>query len=149
MVEHVRKAIRAAAVSDLTGLATTGANVFTSRLSPLEAVEMPGWYVMLRDETADEDTLSTYARTGRLVIEGWALANDDIEDLLDRMAAEAEAAIYDPAGTLLPLLQNYGPPTTQLETPQPDVGVGEGIGKVRIMFPVTYRTAIADPTTRV
>lgn len=149
MVDHVRKQIRDAAVTDLTGLSTTGANVFTSRLSPLDESkgEIPGWYVMLRDEAAADDAVGTFARTGQLVLEGWALAEpDDLEDLLDRMAAEAEAALYGGDSNLLALLMNWGPPQTQMDTPEAGT-IGRTLGKIRILIPVTYRTAITDPTT--
>ena len=147
MVDHARKAVRDAAVTDLTGLATTGGNVFTSRVSALEADEMPGWYVMLRDETASEDAaIGRFARNGDLVIEGWAAGGDGLEDKLDTMAAEAEAAIYAEDGALMTVLIDFGPPRTQVDMPGAEDGATR-IGKIRILFPVTYRTAITDPTT--
>lgn len=147
MVDHVRKSIRDAAVTDLTGLATTGANVFTSRLSSLDEGEMPGWYVMLRDESGDDDAVGTYSRTGDLVLEGWAAGGDGLEDKLDTMAAEAEAALYAADSELRGKLMNFGPPRTQLDLPTDEAA--RRIGKVRILIPVTYRTAITDPTTLV
>lgn len=147
MADHVRKSIRHAAVADLTGLATTGTNVFTSRVSPLDRGEIPGWYVMLRDEDAsEEETIGRFARVGQLVLEGWAIGGDGLEDKLDRMAAEAEAALFDVDSTLMALLINFGPPRTQIDMPGAEESA-ERIGKVRILIPVTYRTAIADPTT--
>lgn len=146
MVEHVRKAIRAAAKTDLTGLVTTGANVFTSRTSPLASTEMPGMYVMLRDEISDWDVAGTIARTGDLIVEAWAEGGDGLEDKLDRIAAEVEAKIYAAAGTLMALLMNIGPPTTQMELPAGD-DASRRIGIIRMRFPVTYRTQELDPTT--
>lgn len=147
MVDHARRAVRDAAVTDLTGLATTGANVFASRLSPLEESETPGWYVMLRDEDASESgTIGTFERQGQLVIEGWAIGSDGLEDLLDTMAAEAEAALYAADGTMMALLHNFGAPRTQQDMPATGTA-GQATGKIRLLIPVTYRTAIADPTT--
>lgn len=146
MVDHVRKSIRDAAVTDLTGLATTGANVFTSRISPLDEDEMPGWYVMLRDENGDDGgAIGSFERTGDLVLEGWAFGGDGLEDKLDTMAAEAEAALYAADSELRGKLMNFGPPRTQLDLPTDEAA--RRIGKVRILIPVTYRTAITDPTT--
>lgn len=146
MVEHVRKAIRAAAKTDLTGLTTTGANVFTSRTSPLASTEMPGLYVMLRDEQADWDAgQGMIARTGNLVIEAWSEGGDGLEDKLDRIAAEVEAKIYSRSGTLYAQLMNIGPPATQIELPAGD-DASRRIGIIRILFPVTYRTQELDPT---
>lgn len=147
MVDHARRSVRDAAIADLAGLATTGANVFASRLSPLEESEMPGWYVMLRDEDASEaNAIGAFERNGQLVIEGWALGSDGLEDLLDTMAAEAEAALYAADGTMMALLHNFGAPRTQQDMPATGTS-GQAIGKVRLLIPVTYRTAIADPTT--
>ena len=100
MVKHARQLVREAAVADLTGLATTGANVFTSRVQPLQETEMPGMFVMLRDERGDLEgqALGMVARNGNLVIEAWAQGGDGLEDLLDTIGAEVEAAIYGAEG---------------------------------------------------
>ena len=147
MVEHVRKAIRAAAKTDLTGLATTGANVFTSRVAPLDATEMPGMFVMLRDERAEWDAVQgKIARIGNLVIEAWDEGGDGLEDKLDRIAAEVEAKIYSRSGALYAMLMNIDAPTTQIALPAGD-DASRRIGIIRILFPVTYRTQELDPTT--
>lgn len=148
MADHVRKAIRTAAVTDLTGLATTGSNVFTNRVSPLAESEMPGMYVMLRDErTSWNEAIGTIARTGNLVIEAWARGGDGLEDKLDTIAAEVEATLLDAASTLRGKIIDFEPPTTQLDLPEPEGGGTQRTGILRILFPVTYRTAIGDPTT--
>lgn len=143
---HARQTVRDAAVTDLTGLGETGSNVFSSRVSPLQASEMPGWYVMLRDENGSEEgALDSFEREGNLVIEGWAVGGDGLEDTLDTMAAEAEAAIYAADGAVRALLVNFGAPRTQIELPSGEDAAAR-IGKVRILFPVTYRTSVGDPT---
>lgn len=146
--KHARQLVREAAVADLTGLATTGANVFTSRVSPLLETEMPGLYVMLRDERADFDgqALGMVARTGNLVIEAWAQGGDGLEDKLDTIAAEVETAIYGATPELAGLLMNIGAPTTQVDLPAGDEN-SRRTGIIRILFPVVYRTALTDPTT--
>lgn len=146
MVDHARKLVRVAAVTDLTGLTTTGANVFTSRVSPLTESEMPGMFVMLRDESADWDAIGTIARTGQLVVEAWAVGGDGLEDKLDTIAAEVEAKIYARDGELAELLMNIGAPRTQIDLPAGDDS-SRRHGIIRILFPVTYRTAETDPTT--
>lgn len=145
MVDHVRQQVRDAAVTDLTGLTTTGANVFTSRVSPLGESEMPGMYVMLRDEDSDWDAMGTIARTGKLVVEAWAQGGDGLEDKLDTISAEVEAALYASGSALKAKLMNWGTPTTQIDIPQGDDGARR-TGIVRILIPVVYRTAEAAPT---
>lgn len=147
MVKHVREAIRDAAVTDLTGLTTTGSRVFTSRVRPLDSGEMPGLFVMLRDERSDWDAVQgKIARTGSLVVEAWAEGGDGLEDKLDSIAAEVEAALYKASGALMAKLMNIDTPTTQIDLPAGDDS-SRRAGILRILFPVTYRTQATDPTT--
>lgn len=150
MPDHIRKQVRAAAVADLTGLATTGANVFTARVAPLTSAEMPGLVIMLRGETSQYDTQSppTIARDGRLVVEGRAQGGDGLEDLLDQIAAEVETQIYTAGEALDLLLMDIGAPTTEIDLPEPPEGVAARTGVIRMLFPVTYRSLASDPTTK-
>ncbi|CAN7585669.1 hypothetical protein LJR016_004316 [Devosia sp. LjRoot16] len=149
MVDHARKQVRDAAVSDLTGLPTTGSKVFTSRVAPLAAGDMPGLKIAIREESAEWDTFGKMARTGRLIVEGWLQGGDDIEDELDRVAAEVEAKIYADSGTpaLSALLQNIGTPISSIDLPEPPEGTARRTGVIRMLFPVVYRTATDDPTS--
>ena len=52
MAEHVAEQIVAAAKTALTGLATTGANVFDSRVYPIQDAELPGLLVDQGEESA-------------------------------------------------------------------------------------------------
>lgn len=148
MADHIRKQVRDAVVMALTGLPTTGANVFTARVSALEAGELPGWLVRLRDEAGSWDAVGAIARGGQLVIEGRAQGGDGLEDTLDRMAAEAETALYDGSSALAALLMNIGPPTTAIDLPEDEDGHARRLGVIRILVPVTYRSRESDPTTR-
>lgn len=146
---HVRQLVREAAVSDLTGLATSGANVFTGRVAKLTTAEMPGLKITLWDEAGDltGQAIGKMLRRGRLVVEGWMQGGDDIEDALDDWAAEIEATIYGATPALDAVLMNIDGPTTSIDLPEPEEGVGKRFGRLRMLFPVEYRTAIADPTT--
>jgi len=42
MADHLHKQIRAALVTKLTGLATSGARVYANRLYPLDSANLPG-----------------------------------------------------------------------------------------------------------
>ncbi len=55
---HVRKQIRDAIVTAVTGLTTTGSNVFRSRIYPLESGKLPGLCVYTKSETVEFDTLT-------------------------------------------------------------------------------------------
>ena len=55
---HVRKQIRDAVITALTGLSTTGSNVFRSRIYPLESNKIPGLCVFSKSEATTFDTLT-------------------------------------------------------------------------------------------
>ncbi|UYN98358.1 MAG: hypothetical protein KIT02_10305 [Devosia sp.] len=146
MPDHARKQVRQAAVSDLTGLVTTGANVFNARVKPIDEHRLPCLNVFLLDENSDWDAAGTILRTGDLVIEGRAFAGDTLFDVLDGIAAEVETAIYAETPALDRLLCNIGTPRTQMEIADTSQGADRRIGIIRILFPVQYRTRQGDPT---
>ena len=91
---HARAAIRQQAALLLTGLPTTGANVFTSRVYPFD--ELPALAVYTgEDARADGGRLDGKSedRVCQLNIECRAKATTDIEDILDAMAGEVEQAM--------------------------------------------------------
>ena len=146
MADHARKQVRAAAVSDLTGNALTGSDVFNARVSPIREADMPCFNVFLLDETSEHDAMTTVLRTGDLVVEGRDFGGDDIFDKLDALAAEAERIIYGETPALAGLLQNIGTPRTQIELTDPTQGSERRTGIIRVLFPVQYRTLLTDPT---
>ena len=59
---HVRKQIRDAIKTALTGLATTGANCYQSRVFPFESTKLPALLIYTKSETTDFDTISQTAQ---------------------------------------------------------------------------------------
>lgn len=92
---HVRKTIRAAAVTALTGLTTTGTKVFDSRVYPMQDAELPG----LRVDTADEaisvtDVAGTaLERNLELVVQACVKQNTTYNDTIDTIIKEVEVAV--------------------------------------------------------
>ena len=97
MGNHVHRQIREAAATALTGLASTGANVYTNRLYPLPAAALPALRVSLDDEQAEPASVHApviLQRTAILVVECCAQADDDsLDDTCDQMAKEVETAL--------------------------------------------------------
>ncbi|KRA44697.1 hypothetical protein [Devosia sp. Root635] len=150
MAAHIRTQVRKAAVVDFTGLTTTGGKVFTGRIAAIGKDDMPCLNILLLDEDSAWDSAPNMARNGRLIVEGRLQAKpDELLDKLDQIAAEVEARAYDQSTTFNGLLQNIGTPTTQIDLPEPSEGNARPTGVIRILFPVTYRTAYTDPTTPV
>ena len=95
---HPRRLIRDAFVAVLTGLPTTGANVFKSRVRALwETEELPALLVYTQDDRAEifNEAPRRYERTASVAVEIVARANDDLDDVLDGIADEVEAALFD------------------------------------------------------
>ena len=87
---HVRKQIRDALAALLTGLATTGGNVFTHALYPLEAAGLPGLNIATPSETIEDASRTTQGRELTATVEGYASAVGQMADTLDTIAAEVE-----------------------------------------------------------
>lgn len=89
---HARQAIREALAAALTGLASTGARVFQSRMRAQDA--LPCLLVTTNDEDIQRvDMDSIEERDIAVEIIGVAKAAADIDDVLDTIAAEVETAI--------------------------------------------------------
>jgi len=93
---HVRKQIRDAIVTAVTGLTTTGSNVFRSRLYPLESSKLPGLCIFTRSEAVEFDTLTMSRSINRVldvIIEGYVSATANYDNTLDQIAVEVEEAL--------------------------------------------------------
>lgn len=94
---HVRKQVRDAVVTLLTGLATTGANVYTGRVYPLDSSqsELPALFVNTPGEEAEpspEVDRSFQSRTIAIEVEAKVKGGAYV-DTLDQIAVEVETAL--------------------------------------------------------
>jgi len=149
---HVRTQIRSAAAALLTGLPTTGANVFIGRTRPLPVDHDPTLLLFTARvgnqgaETArafNLDRPRTLIRKLSLFVEGRVVTNDPPDDLLDQVAAEVEAKVAT-LPTLGGLVKNVELTTTVAEI------VANGSrheGAIRLEYTVTYANREDDPTT--
>jgi len=109
MADHVRRQIREAIGVTLTGLSTTGARVFQSRVYPLETASLPGLLIYSRDETSLPLTIHEprmLQRGLRLEIVGVAEATSNLDDELDQIAKEVEIALAMPVANLVGLAKS-------------------------------------------
>jgi len=103
---HARKQIRDAVVATITGLPTTGSRVFASRVYPLAAgTDLPGLLVYTVDEASEVNGMSrprTLHRVLTLRVDAVARAASSLDDTLDTICAEVEAALSNtkPAGVM-------------------------------------------------
>ena len=93
---HVRQSIRDNVVTTLTGLTTTGANVFASRVYPLATGKLPGLCVYTNDENIEASTIQpprVQLRTLTLTVEIYARGST-ADDVVDTACVEIEEALY-------------------------------------------------------
>ena len=100
MANHLRRQIRERIVSDVTGLSTTGSNVFEGRVYPVEESKLPCLLVYDSEESIEVQTLSpagsrSMMATLNVVIEGYANGGDGatVLDTLAGIQKEVQIAL--------------------------------------------------------
>ena len=96
MANHIRQQIREYFGTNLTGLSTTGANVYESRVYPIENSKLPALIIYTKSETSEPIVIGTdrvMSRELSVVVEGYAKAASDFDDTIDTISKEVEQAI--------------------------------------------------------
>lgn len=145
MANHVRQQIREAAATAVTGLTTSGARVYQSRVYPLDDSKLPCLLVNTDDETVTDRTdnaPSVLSRSLTLIIKAVARQAADLDDKLDTMVKEVETALGDSVlGGLVKSLNLEGLEIEMSgETEKPS-------GIATMKFTATYFTVANTPTT--
>lgn len=143
---HVREQIRDAAVTACTGLTTTSTRVYRERLYQLRGADLPGLRIYCGAEQVEPDRLGAshgLQRDMELIVEGLAKATSDLDETLDDICAEVEAALCADitlgGKAKLLYLSAIDDPEQSDESDQPT-------GLVRLRFRVQYRTLNTTPT---
>jgi len=92
---HVRESLRDRAVTTLTGLATTGSNVFGARVFALKATEIPALLIFTEEEEPfdDGETMGNdYVMAMQLVVRVMVGEPTSVEDQADLILEEVQAA---------------------------------------------------------
>jgi hypothetical protein len=147
MPDHARKQIRDYVAAGMLDLPTTGARVYVGRTRPLAAAHEPTWLIYMRSETSSRTVRGAPPKIERpctLHLEGRVSTATPPDDLLDQMAAEAEAAIaaminYATAQFFGGLAQNVQFQSTEIIA-EADANGERIIGGIRLDYLVTYRT---------
>jgi len=144
-VAHVRKQIRDAAATLVTGLTTTGSNVFKAQIYNLQESQLPALKVYTPVEAIELEagTLDAPDRALSLIIEGVAQATSGLEDTLDLIATEVEVALgadvtVGGLSRALDLSETVKQISAEGDPP---------IGSVLLTYNVKYRTPFGDPET--
>lgn len=94
---HIRKLIRDDITTTLTGLTTTGTNVYQTRVYPLAEDKLPGLAIYTSAESTEYATINpprTQARTLTVNIEVYAKGLSGYDNELDQIALEIETALH-------------------------------------------------------
>ena len=147
-MSHARKQIRDAVVTIVTGLTTTGANVFKSRKAPLfdKDTELPCLCIYTEDEEIDEEKGKHAGLSYRyleLKITGYAEDASTLDDTLDDIAAEVETAVLADRRLGLGVIDTFLLSSEKEET----VEAEKPLGKIELTFKVSYLTETGKPGT--
>ena len=147
-MSHVRQQIREYFETQLTGLTTTGSNVYASRVYPLSGAKLPALLIYTQSESVSEVSFSqrkVQERMLEVVVEGYVRAVSNFDDTIDLIAKEVEVAVLD-STDLGGLAIN-----TELSSVDSDYS-GEAeqpVATIRMTFDVQYRTETGQPETAI
>ncbi len=144
---HVRQQIREAFASACTSLSTTGANVFQSRIYPMEAAKLPGLCIYSLTESSDDFEIGgatrLITRSLTIRVEGYADDITNLDDKLDTISSECETAIAN-SSTIDNLLTDLKLASTEVRFEGDN---SSGAGVVILEYAVIYTTAFNAPDT--
>ena len=144
MANHLRRQIRERAATTLTGLTTTGSNVFQSRVYPMESAGLPGLCIYTTEETVEIQSMGGTRNVSRdltLIVEGYATDSANVDDTLDQIGKEIEIAM---SGDIK--LNNLAQDSYLSSVEITLSGDGStGIGKITHSYTVVYQTAENAP----
>jgi len=145
-MSHVRQQIREQFATTVTGLSTTGSNVFQSRVYNLESVNLPGLIVYTKEEASQPIVIGssrTLERILSLNVEAYVKGISDSDDTIDTIAKEIETAIAADT-TLSSLAKDCFLESTEINYN------GEGEQPIAVMtmtYQIMYVTAEDSPGT--
>jgi hypothetical protein len=147
MANHVRQQIREAAATLLTGLTTTGARVFQSRVHVLADADLPGLVITTNEEQAEFGSIGFPALLNRqlnLQVRALAKANSNLDDTLDTMIKEVETALSAnvAANTLGGLAKHIDLNSIYIDM---NADAEKPIGQATMSFSVFYKTVANAP----
>lgn len=138
MANHLRRQIRERIAADVTGLVTTGSNVFQSRIYPLEDAALPCLLVYSTSEESEilnQGTPRLLSRTLNITIQGVAAETSDVDDKLDLIAKEVESALSADRD-INSLAQDSFLTSTEIEI---NADGAKTVGTLRLNYQIDYR----------
>lgn len=148
MANHVRQQIREYFGTTLTGLTTTGSNVYESRVYTLQEDTLPSLVIYTKSESSEPIVIGTdrvMSRELSVVVEAYCKATSDFDDTIDTISKEVEEAIMADR-TLGGLAKDTYVESTEIEY----TGDGEQpVGYVTLTFLTNYYVQETNPDVAV
>jgi len=140
---HKRTSIRNNVTTTVTGLTTTGSNVFETRIYPNELAKLPLLNVYSNTETSELSSIGKIERNLEIMVEGFAKATSNIDEALDTISKEVEVAMAND------LTRGGHAKDTFLSNTEYELeNIGnQQLGVIKMTFNVLYLTTKADPET--
>ena len=144
---HLRQSIRERIATDVTGLTTTGSNVFQSRVYPIEDSKLPCLLVYTTSEDSEVTEMASprpMTRTLNVVVQGVVGATTP-DDTLDLISKEVEVALAGDV-TINSLANNSFLSSTEIEF---NAEGAKPIGTVILNYIVEYRNLDNNPESAI
>lgn len=142
MALHAAEQIVVAAKALLTGLTTTGTNVFDSRVYPMQYVDLPALKVDQGDETVDQGTVGDQLdRTMELIVIVAVKQNTGYRTEVNQIRKEVEIAFAGDQ-TLSGLCHYVFPASTSIEL---SGDADKPVAEATMTFSVRYFTKFSEP----
>jgi hypothetical protein len=142
---HARQTIREQVGTTLTGLTTTGSNVYQSRVYPLQESNLPALLIYTKEESSEAIVMGSnrvIERELTLAVEAYVKTNSNSDDTIDTIAEEVETAIGADS-----TLNNKAKDVFLVSTDINYVGEGENpVAVATLNFLVSYCTDENDPS---
>ena len=144
---HLRQSIRERIATDVTGLSTTGSNVFQSRVYPVEDGSLPCLLVYTTSEESEVTEIaspSPMTRFLNVIVQGVVGATTP-DDTLDDISKEVEVALAGDV-TINSLANNSFLSSTTIEF---NAEGAKPIGTVMLNYIVEYRNLDNNPESAI
>ena len=144
---HLRQSIRERIATDVTGLTTTGTNVFQSRVYPIEDSSLPCLLVYSTSEDSEVTEMARprpMTRTLNVVVQGVVGATTP-DDTLDLISKEVEVALAGDV-SINSLANNSFLSSTEIEF---NAEGAKPIGTVILNYVVEYRNLDNNPESAI
>ena len=144
---HLRQSIRERVAADVTSLVTTGANVFQSRIFPVEDSSLPCLLVYTTSEESEVTEMASprpITRMLNVVVQGVVGAAQP-DDTLDLISKEVEVALAGDV-SINSLANNSFLSSTEIEF---NADGAKPIGTVVLNYSVEYRNLDNNPESAI